>query len=157
VETEEFKQFLDYIPIAIVVSKFFRGDRRICYANKTFETLTGHATQDCGGRGWSILAAFRDENDLKATLEQAMLKGGEEFLGTFRREEPVTLVEAFSGLIENEDGTENYRIAALIDVTTRARGAGRICSPNSRQGYSAERAATPCEEQSPIDSRAYSS
>jgi hypothetical protein len=26
IETEEFKKFLDYIPIAIVVSKFFRGD-----------------------------------------------------------------------------------------------------------------------------------
>ena len=31
------------------------------------------------------------------------------------------MVEAYSGLIENEDGTENYRIAALIDVTDRAR------------------------------------
>jgi PAS domain S-box-containing protein len=122
VETEEFKQFLDYIPIAIVVSKFFRGDQRICYANKAFETLTGQATQDCGGKGWSFLAAFRDENDLKVTLEQAMLKGGEEFLGTFRTEQPRTLVvEAFSGLIENDDGTENYRIAALIDITNRAR------------------------------------
>ena len=31
------------------------------------------------------------------------------------------VVEAFSGLIEEEDGTENYRIAALIDVTDRER------------------------------------
>jgi hypothetical protein len=51
-----------------------------------------------------------------------MLKGGEEFLGTFRAEQPKPLiVEAFSGLIENEDGTENYRIAALIDITDRVR------------------------------------
>ena len=34
IETEEFKRFLDYIPIAIVVSKHFRGDQRICYANR---------------------------------------------------------------------------------------------------------------------------
>jgi putative protein kinase ArgK-like GTPase of G3E family len=74
-ETEEFKQFLDYIPIAIVVSKFFRGDQRICYANKAFEILTGRATKDCAGRGWSILAAFKDENDLQTTLELAMLRG----------------------------------------------------------------------------------
>lgn len=52
----------------------------------------------------------------------AVLKGGEEFLGTFRTEQPRPLVvEAFSGLIENEDGTENYRIAALIDITDRTR------------------------------------
>jgi len=121
VETEEFRRFLDHIPIAIVVSKFFRGDQRICYANKAFETLTGQAIADCSGRGWSIFAAFKDENDAKVTLHQAMLKGGE-FLGTFRTDQPKPLVvEAYSGLIENEDGTENYRIAALIDVTDRAR------------------------------------
>jgi len=122
IETEEFKQFLDFIPIAIVVSKFFRGDQRICYANKSFETLVGQDTKDCAGQGWSILAGFKDENDSNITLESAMLKGGEEFLGTFRAEQPKPLVvEAFSGLIQNEDGTENYRIAALIDITDRAR------------------------------------
>jgi PAS domain S-box-containing protein len=122
IETEEFKQFLDYIPIAIVVSKFFRGDQRICYANKAFETLTDQDTNDCAGKGWSILAAFKAESDLQETLEMAMLEGGEEFLGMFRREQPQPLVvEAFSGLIENEDGTENYRIAALIDITNRVR------------------------------------
>jgi PAS domain S-box-containing protein len=121
-ETEEFKQFLDYIPIAIVVSKFFRGDQRVCYANKAFETLTNRAMKDCTGKGWSILAAFKDENDLKNTLELAMLRGGEEFLGRFQTEYPKpVVVEAFSGLIEHEDGSENYRIAALIDVTNRAR------------------------------------
>jgi PAS domain S-box-containing protein len=105
-----------------VVSKLFRGDQRICYANKAFETLTGQDTEDCAGRGWSILAAFKDETDFQVTLEQAMLTGREEFLGTFRAEQPkAVVVEAFSGLIENEDGTENYRIAALIDITNRAR------------------------------------
>jgi PAS domain S-box-containing protein len=121
VDTAEFRQFLDHIPIAIVVSKFFRGDQRICYANRAFETLTGRAISDCTGRGWSIFAEFRDETDSKVTLHQAMLKGGE-FLGTFQTEQPKLLVvEAYSGLIQNEDGTENYRIAALIDVTDRAR------------------------------------
>lgn len=121
IETEEFKQFLDYIPIAIVVSKFFRGDQRICYANKAFETLLDQDT-DCAGKGWSILAGFKDENDSKVTLDLAMLRSGEEFLGTFRAEHPKPLVvEAFSGLIQNEDGSENYRIAALIDTTDRAR------------------------------------
>lgn len=122
IETEEFRQFLDYIPIAIVVSKFFRGDQRICYANKAFETLSGQAANDCAGKGWSILAGFQDEDDAKLTLDRAVLKNGEEFLGTFRTEHPKPLViEAFSGLIQNEDGTENYRIAALIDITGRAR------------------------------------
>ncbi|OSJ36453.1 hypothetical protein BSZ19_04200 [Bradyrhizobium japonicum] len=50
IETEEFKRFLDYIPIAIVVSKHFRGDQRICYANRALETLLGASAQDCGSR-----------------------------------------------------------------------------------------------------------
>ncbi|XIA63325.1 PAS domain-containing protein [Bradyrhizobium sp. TZ2] len=75
IETEEFKQFLDYIPIAIVVSKFFRGDQRICYANKAFETLVGQDTKDCAGGGWSILAGFKDENDSNVTLESAIANG----------------------------------------------------------------------------------
>jgi PAS domain S-box-containing protein len=122
VGTEEFRHFLDHIPIAIVVSKSFRGDQRICYANKAFATLTGHAIKDCTGRGWSILAAFKSAEDSQASLDAALLQGREEFLGTFvlAQSKPIT-VEAYSGLIENEDGTENYRIAALIDVTGRAR------------------------------------
>ena len=122
IKSEEFRQFLDHIPIAIVISKLVRGDQRICYANEAFEKLTGRTLADFGGRGWSILDAFKDETDPKITLAAAMLKGSGDFLGTFRSEEPKPLVvEAFSGLIEEEDGTENYRIAALIDVTDRAR------------------------------------
>ena len=99
-----------------------RGDQRICYANEAFEKLTGQTLSDFAGRGWSILTAFKDENDETTTLHAAMAKGGDDFLGTFRSEGPPALVvEAFSGLIEEEDGTENYRIAALIDVTNRER------------------------------------
>ena len=120
--TDEFKHFLDHIPIAIIVSKFFRGDQRICYANKAFETLTGNAVSNFAGQGWSILAGFHEEGVIEATLESALQKGGQEFLGTFKLSRPrVLVVEAYAGLIENEDGSENYRIVALIDVTDRAR------------------------------------
>lgn len=120
-DTEEFKHFLDHIPIAIIVSKFFRGDHRICYANKAFETLTGSAFANCMGRGWSILEGFKGEEPA-TSLAVVLRKGAEEYLGTFKLERPKTLVvEAYTGLIENDDGTENYRIVALIDVSDRAR------------------------------------
>lgn len=121
IKTEEFRHFLDRIPIAIVISKLVRGDQRICYANEAYEKLTGRTLVDFGGLGWSVLNAFKNENDPSITLGAAMLKGGDDFLGTFRSEESHLVVEAFSGLIEQEDGTENYRIAALIDVTSRER------------------------------------
>jgi PAS domain S-box-containing protein len=122
IETPELRNLLDHIPIAIAVSKFVAGDRRVCYANKTFEALVGPALGDLSGRGWSILGDFVQESDPRSTLQNAILKGDEDFLGTFRLvgERPI-VVEAYAGLIENEDGTENYRIAAVIDVTDRAR------------------------------------
>jgi PAS domain S-box-containing protein len=122
VNTEEFRHFLDHIPIAIIVSKFFRGDQRICYANKAFETLTANTFSNCVGKNWSILAGFEEDGANGATLEGALQKGRQEFLGTFKARLPkVLVVEAYAGLIENEDGSENYRIVALIDVTDRAR------------------------------------
>jgi PAS domain S-box-containing protein len=122
-DTDEFKHFLDHIPIAIVVSKFFRGDHRICYANKAYEALTGHAFSDCVGRNWAILSSFEGDGLTgESTLESALQKGAQEFLGIFQSHKPKLLaVEAYAGTIENEDGSENYRIVALIDVTNRAR------------------------------------
>jgi PAS domain-containing protein len=71
INTEEFKHFLDHIPLAIIVSKFFRGDQRICYGNNAFENLTGHTIGDCIGRGWSILAAFKSESVCNAPTLRA--------------------------------------------------------------------------------------
>jgi PAS domain S-box-containing protein len=121
IDTEEFKLFLDHVPIAIIISKLIRGDQRIVFANKTYEDLTGQALADIRGKGWTILDSFVLEDDPHVTFSQTLPKG-EDFVGTFRREQPKpALVEAYAGLIENEDGTENYRIVALIDVTERER------------------------------------
>jgi PAS domain S-box-containing protein len=121
VETEEFKLFLDHLPIAIVISKLLRGDQRIIFANKAFEEMTGQRVGDIRGRSWTILDAFVGEDDPKLTMTQALLKW-EDYLGTFRleRAKPI-LVEGYAGIIENEDGVENYRIVAIIDVTVRER------------------------------------
>ena len=119
IDTEEFKHFLDHIPIALVVSKHMRGEHRIVYANKAFEIKTGRALTEIRGRGWSILDEFRHEGDETTTIGKALLLA-DDFLGVFRAEAPkALLVEVYAGVIQNEDGTENYRIAVLIDVTDR--------------------------------------
>jgi len=112
IESEEFRVFLDHIPIAIVIAKLVRGDQRIVYANKAYEALTGQACTEIRGRGWSILDSFRLEDEPHLTFAQA-LPQCDDFVGTFKREQPqVTLVEAYSGLIENEDAGKAYRIVA---------------------------------------------
>jgi PAS domain S-box-containing protein len=107
------------MPMGIAVSKFMRNDHRLVYANKTFESLTGRPFAEIGGRGWIILDTFAHEDDATLTIGDAMLKS-EDCLGTFRTP-AERLVEVYAGIIENEDGSENYRIAALIDVTERER------------------------------------
>jgi PAS domain S-box-containing protein len=119
VETEEFRVFLDHIPIAIVISKLVSGDQRIVYANQAYEALTGQTAAEIRGRGWSILSSFRLEDEPHLTFAEALPKC-DDFIGTFKREQPkLTLVEAYSGIIENEDAGKTYRIVALIDVTER--------------------------------------
>ena len=121
VETEEFKLFLDRLPIAIVISKLLQGEQRIIFANKAYERMTGHRAADIRGRGWSILSAFIGGDDPNLTMTQALIKW-DDYLGTFRLEstKPI-LVEGYTGIIENERGGENYRIVAIIDVTARER------------------------------------
>jgi len=121
VETEEFRVFLDHIPIAIAISKLMRGDQRIIYVNKAYEALTGQACPEIRGRGWSILDSFRLEDEPHHTFSESIRKG-DDYLGTFQRAEPrLTLVEAYTGVVENEDTAKTYRIVALIDVTARER------------------------------------
>jgi PAS domain S-box-containing protein len=118
-ETEEFRIFLDHIPIAIVISKLVRGDQRIVYANKAYETLTGQGHIEIRGRGWSILDSFRQEDEPHRSFA-AVLSTADDFVGTFKREEPkLVIVDAYAGVIENEDSGKTYHIIALIDVTER--------------------------------------
>jgi PAS domain S-box-containing protein len=122
VETEEFKWFLDHIPIAIVISRHIGDRQRIVYVNQAFAALTGQTIAGIEGKTWLALDTFKDEDEPQRGLGQAVL-AGEDFLGTFRHDHggKSGLVQAYASLIENEDGTENYRIVALVDVSERER------------------------------------
>jgi PAS domain S-box-containing protein len=122
-ENEEFKRFLDHIPIAIVISRGLEDEQRIVYANSAFEALQGQSAAELEGKPWSILDSFLHEDDPALSLSLAVAKG-EDFLGTFRAERSEgrhILVQAYASAIEDETGTESYRIAALVDVTDRQR------------------------------------
>jgi PAS domain S-box-containing protein len=122
IDTEEFRVLLDHIPIPIAISKPMRGEQRIVYANKAHAALTGQTCEEIRGKGWSILDSFTLEDEPHLTFTQALAKADDDFLGTFKREQPkLALVEAYSGLIENDDAGKTYRIVALVDVTERER------------------------------------
>jgi two-component sensor histidine kinase len=118
IENEDFRIFLDRIPIAIVISKLVGSDQRIVYANAAYGVITGQPDKELVGRRWSALDAFRLD-DPDRPLSQ-VLPDADDFVGTFRRNEPKpALVEVYTGLIEKEDTGKNYRIVAFIDVGQR--------------------------------------
>ncbi len=53
-ESEQFRHFLDQIPIAIVVAELSERER-IVYANPEFERVTGQHSADIEGQAWSAL------------------------------------------------------------------------------------------------------
>jgi PAS domain S-box-containing protein len=123
VESDEFRQFLDHVPVSILVSRVRGKQARIVYCNATFEKMTGTSCADTVGAGWSALDMFVEEESPHRKLSQA-IREDEDFLGLFRREaaaDQVSLIEAYAGAIQNADGSENYRIAALVDVSDRQR------------------------------------
>lgn len=122
-ETEYFKSFLDYVPIAVVVAEIRGNGERIVYANLEFQKMSGQEPAQVEGRPWAILDDHLEEEQPQRSLGRAV-RDSEEFLGTFRLdrgEAGVALGDAYANVIENDDGEPKFRLLALVDVTTRQR------------------------------------
>jgi len=116
-ESEQFRHFLDQVPIAIAVADL-RGCERIVYANPEFEKLSGYAAAELEGRPWSVLG-HRDNEGLDRTLGAAVVKTTD-FVGTFhveRAEREPSIVDVYSNIIEDDDSATAFRLVALVDVT----------------------------------------
>lgn len=118
---ESFKEFLDHLPIAIVISRVTGEDQRIVYANRAFETQTGIAADQTVGKDWSILDGFCHEEDGERTLGQAIV-AGEDYLGCFvpcEANDRETRIDVSTTQVQREGEAEIFRLAALIDVSQR--------------------------------------
>ena len=116
-ESEQFRRFLDQVPIAIIVSQM-GANERIVYANPEFERVSGEITAALEGKPWSVLQSRSADPASSLALGRAIAEGSD-FLGTFLvtaeggQEEHV---DAYSNVIEDEQGVPAYRIAALVKV-----------------------------------------
>jgi len=122
-ENDRYKHLLDHVPVAVAVSRGAGAEQRVVYANKAFETLMSLAPADIEGQSWAFLDGFLNEDDQTQTLGAA-IRDGEDFIGVFRPAGPVdrlVIVQAYASVIESDDGVENFRIAALVDVGGRER------------------------------------
>lgn len=118
-ESEQFRRFLDQVPIAIIVSQM-GAKERIVYVNPEFERVSGLSAEDLEGKPWSILQCPSSEPASDLALGRAIVEGSD-FLGTFLlagEGEGQQRVDAYSNVIETEQGVPAYRFAALVKVGT---------------------------------------
>jgi len=118
-ESERFKQFLDHVPIAIAVAQLHPAET-IVYANLEFERLTGRPAAAVEGQGWDILPGVATADDDSRALSAAVLDEAE-YLGAFTIEtvEGAARLDAWSNIIEDDDGRATFRLVALAAVGQR--------------------------------------
>jgi PAS domain S-box-containing protein len=116
-ESDQFRRFLDQVPIAIIVSDM-KGTERVVYANPEFEKLSGQASEALFNQPWSTLQGQEQGRDPPRELGPA-IKDSNDFVGTFRIERAAgdpTYADAYSNVIEDDEGVPAYRLAVLVDV-----------------------------------------
>lgn len=117
-ESDQFRHFLDQIPIAIVVSRT-ADPERIVYANPEFEKLTGQAAPDVVDRPWSVLQGRSEAEGGGVLALGPAIVAGTDFVATFRIERDgrdEAIVDVYSNVIQDDAGAPCYRLAALVDI-----------------------------------------
>jgi PAS domain S-box-containing protein len=119
-ESERFKQFLDHMPVAIAVSEV-RAPECVVYANLEFERLSGMGSAEIVGRGWESLPGRGQAEGDARSLGEAVA-GEQEYVGVFQIEcaGGARTVDAWSNLIESDDGTPRFRLVALAEAGKRS-------------------------------------
>jgi two-component sensor histidine kinase len=117
-ESDRFKRFLDHIPFAVVVAEL-KPAEHIVYANIEFERLTGKSPSAIEGGTWECLSHCISASDAGVVLSKAVVEH-EDYIGAFRLDEGNAHVfDAWSNLIQDEDGAPVFRLVALADTSGR--------------------------------------
>ena len=115
-ESEQFKRFLDHVPVAIAVSEL-RDPEVIVYANSEFERVSGLGAAELEQKYWDILTGEPIDEPDGVNLVSAILDP-ENRTHQFKMDgsgDPAN-VELHSNVIENDDGVPTFRLVALIDA-----------------------------------------
>ena len=83
-ESEQFKKFLDQVPIAIAVSDL-SAKERVVYANPEFEKLSGLKAARLTRENWAALLGTGLHQQKDRSLAEAVVEETD-FVGTFRLE-----------------------------------------------------------------------
>ena len=116
-ESEQFKTFLDHVPIAIAVSQLLDPEV-IVYANPEFERVSGLTVSALERQYWDILEGEAVDEPNGLSLVTAILERGDR-VGRFKMQgydDPV-IVDLHSNVIEDDAGTPTYRLVALVNAS----------------------------------------
>lgn len=119
IASDRFKQFLDQAPIAVAVSEL-KPVEHVVYANLEFERLSGQMNATVLGEGWSALLGEAGSSENRRSLGAAIVEGSD-YLGSFHifSGDAGAMVDAWSNIIEDEDGTPTFRLVALVAAARR--------------------------------------
>jgi two-component sensor histidine kinase len=114
-ESDQFKQFLDQVPVAIAVSELHPAER-IVYANVEFERLTGQAASELLGEPWDSLPGIAAETAEPQQLGAAITEDRDHIgVFTIAGKDATTAVDAWSNIIEDDHGASVFRLVALVE------------------------------------------
>ena len=80
-QSDQFKSFLDHVPVAIGVSEL-RPSERIVYLNKEFERLSGRSESDLTGKLWGSLTGSATASNDHRQLSDA-ISDDQDYIGAF--------------------------------------------------------------------------
>ena len=117
-ESDQFKAFLDHVPVAIGVSEL-RPSERIVYLNKEFERLSGQSESELTGKLWGSITGSATASNDDRKLSDA-ISDDQDYLGAFTIDDssPVSL-DAWSNIIRDDEGAPVFRLVALSEARQR--------------------------------------
>ena len=137
------------------VSQLGRRKHRLCQSG--IREASGLSAADLGDQGWER-APRRGAGQAERTFPRRRHHRGSDCVGTFKTQRPElepAIVDIYSNVIENDDGTPCFRLVALVDMTApKNRSIARSWRIYPRQGHAASRAPAPGQEQPADDHRA---
>jgi PAS domain S-box-containing protein len=117
--SDQFKQILDHVPVAIAVSELIPTER-IVYSNQEFARLTGQSVSELVGRQWDQLPGEATAaQDLRSMGE--VVVEGRDYIGAYAipRDGAAVIVDAWSSVIEDDAARPVFRLVALVETAVR--------------------------------------
>ena len=107
-ESEQFKKFLDQVPIAIAVSGL-GAKERVVYANPEFEKLSGLTAAALTRQNWAALPGIGLHQHKDRPLAEAVVEETD-FVGTFRLEREADRAGYCRRLFKHHRGRRRHAV-----------------------------------------------